>query len=70
MPPWGTSRLIWEMLVREDEPWLKRNRREVLQKIVYVTPVILTLPVLPSFASAGSGNDDDKNRQKDKDKDK
>ncbi len=46
------------------------TRREVLQKIVYVTPVILTLPVLPSFASAGSGNDDDKNRQKDKDKDK
>jgi len=30
------------------------TRREILKKTVFVTPVILTLPVVPSFASAGS----------------
>jgi hypothetical protein len=32
------------------------TRRDVLQKAAYVTPAILTLAALPSFASAGSGN--------------
>ena len=30
------------------------TRRDVLRKAVFVTPVILTLPVIPSFAKAGS----------------
>jgi hypothetical protein len=32
------------------------TRREVLTKAVYMTPAIVTLPVLLSFASAGSGH--------------
>jgi hypothetical protein len=44
-------------------------RREVLTKAVYITPAIVTLPVLLSFASAGSGYDGD-NKDKDKDKNK
>jgi len=35
------------------------TRRDVLRKAVFVTPVILTLPVLPSFARAGSQSDHD-----------
>lgn len=31
-------------------------RRDVLTKAAYMTPAIVTLPVLLSFASAGSGN--------------
>ena len=31
------------------------TRREILKKAVFVAPVILTLPAVPSFASAGSG---------------
>ena len=34
------------------------TRREVLQKAVYISPVILTLPAVLSFASAGSRDDD------------
>jgi hypothetical protein len=30
------------------------TRREILRKAVFVAPVILTLPVSPSFARAGS----------------
>ena len=46
-------------------------RREVLTKAVYMAPAIVTLPVLLSFASAGSGYDgDDKDKDKNKDKDK
>jgi hypothetical protein len=30
-------------------------RREILKKLVYVTPVVLTFAVAPSFASRGSG---------------
>jgi len=30
------------------------GRREVLRKAAYLAPLIVTLPVLPSFASAGS----------------
>ena len=33
------------------------TRREVLIKATYMAPAIVTLPVLLSFASAGSGND-------------
>ena len=35
------------------------TRREVLRKAAFVTPLILTLPVLPSFAQAGSSGADD-----------
>jgi hypothetical protein len=31
------------------------TRREALEKVKYVAPLILTLAVMPSFASAGSG---------------
>lgn len=51
------------------------TRREVIRKSVYITPIIVTLPVLPSFASAGSDSpkfrdDNGKDKGKDKDKDK
>ena len=36
------------------EPNFSDTRRGVLRKAVFVTPFILTLPVLPSFAKAGS----------------
>jgi hypothetical protein len=45
------------------------TRRDVIRKSVYITPVIVTLPVLPSFASAGSDSPkfkDDKGKDKDK----
>jgi hypothetical protein len=32
----------------------KPGRREVLRKAAYLAPLVMTLPVLPSFASAGS----------------
>jgi len=35
------------------------TRREVLTKAAYMAPAIVTLPVLLSFASAGSGNHGD-----------
>jgi len=37
------------------------TRRDVLRKVVFIAPVILTLPVIPSFAKAGSsaGGDQD-----------
>lgn len=41
------------------------GRREVMKKAVYMTPFILTLPVVPDFAAAGSG---DKDKDKDKDR--
>ena len=43
------------------------TRRDVLTKAAYMTPAIVTLPVLLSFASAGSGNngkDNDKRKKK------
>jgi hypothetical protein len=46
------------------------TRREVLAKAAYMTPAIVTLPVLLSFASAGSGRPGDKDKNKDKNKDK
>jgi hypothetical protein len=33
----------------------QQTRREILKKAVYVAPVILTLPAIATFASAGSG---------------
>ncbi len=38
-------------------PTSETTRREVLAKALYVTPLILTLTAVPSFASAGSGSD-------------
>jgi len=35
------------------------TRREVLTKAAYMAPAIVTLPVLLSFASAGSGHHSD-----------
>jgi hypothetical protein len=35
------------------------TRRDVLRKVVFIAPVILTLPVIPSFAKAGSNEADD-----------
>ena len=35
------------------------TRREILRKAVFIAPVILTLPVIPSFAKAGSNGADD-----------
>ena len=42
------------------------TRREVLEKAVYISPVILTLPAVLSFASAGSGEDDHDDDHEDK----
>jgi hypothetical protein len=41
------------------------TRREILKRAAFVPPVILTLPVLPSFARAGSNykDKDDKNKK-------
>jgi len=35
------------------------TRREVVRKAVFIAPVILTLPVIPSFAKAGSNGTED-----------
>jgi hypothetical protein len=49
----------------------QQTRREFIKKVAYVAPAILTLPALPSIASAGSGYEyKDKYKDKDKDKDK
>jgi hypothetical protein len=37
-----------------EKPQHQTTRREVLKKAIFVAPVVLTLPALPSFASAGS----------------
>jgi hypothetical protein len=39
------------------------TRREILRKAVFITPVILTLPVIPSFAKAGSNEANDPEHQ-------
>lgn len=46
------------------------TRRDALKTAAYVAPVILTWPVVPSFASAGSANSDDKRNDIKKAKDK
>ena len=40
------------------------SRREVLKKAAYVTPVILTLQAIPSFASNGSVLTEEKDKEK------
>ena len=35
------------------------SRRDILRKAVFVSPLILTLPVFPSFAQTGSHGLDD-----------
>ena len=42
------------------------SRREVLKKAAYVAPAILTLTVVPSFASNGSGTIEEKEKDKEK----
>jgi len=39
------------------------TRRDVLRKTVFIAPVILTLPVIPSFAKAGSNVGPDQDEQ-------
>jgi hypothetical protein len=51
-------------------PEVQPTRRELIHKAVYVTPAVLTLPVLPAFASAGSGAGPDDKKGKDEDKNK
>lgn len=62
----------------EDPDPAGTTRRELLAKSVFVTPAILTLAAVPSFASAGStghhhddhdDDDDDDDYKKEKDKD-
>ena len=48
-----------------DEPTAETTRREVL-KTIFVAPAILTLPAIPSFASAGSGTHDFEDPHKDR----
>jgi hypothetical protein len=51
------------------QPNSEVTRREVLTQAAYLAPAIVTLPVLLSFASAGSDYDnDDKDKDKNKDK--
>ena len=40
------------------------SRREVLKKAAYVTPAILTLQAIPSFASNGSVLTEEKDKEK------
>jgi len=35
---------------------MDKNKRALLKKAAYVAPAIVTMAVIPSFASAGSGN--------------
>jgi len=44
------------------------TRREILQKSVFIAPVILTLAAVPSFASAGSGKEKEPKEKEPKDK--
>jgi hypothetical protein len=39
------------------------TRRDVLRKAVFSAPIILTLPVIPSFAKAGSNEGHDQDDQ-------
>jgi hypothetical protein len=50
----------------KDTPILETqaSRRDVLKTAVYMTPVILTLAAVPSFAAKGSGWKEDKKEQK------
>ena len=37
-----------------DQPQAANTRRDVLRKAAYVAPLLLSFPVLPAFAAAGS----------------
>jgi hypothetical protein len=39
------------------------TRRDVLTKVTYMTPAIVTLPVVLSFAAAGSGDPKGKDKK-------
>jgi hypothetical protein len=56
---WGDDASAWGKATQDEEKTMADadvTRREVLTKAAYMTPAIITLPVLLSFASAGSGN--------------
>ena len=40
------------------------SKRELLKNTAYVTPAILTLSAMPSFASSGSGLSEKKDKEK------
>jgi hypothetical protein len=44
------------------------SRRDVLKKAAYITPAVLTLKAIPSFASNGSGLAAQERGEKDKEK--
>ena len=48
---------------QEKETKFSEARRSFLKKTSYVAPAIVTLSVLPSFASAGSGYQTDHKRE-------
>jgi len=52
-----------------EEPLPDTTRRDVLRKAVFITPVILTLPVIPSFAKAASDGADEQDDHGDHDED-
>ena len=37
-----------------EKPPAAKSRRDILRKAAYVAPLLLSFPVLPSFAAAGS----------------
>jgi hypothetical protein len=43
---------------------MNESKRDTLKKLAYVTPVILTLKAVPSFASSGSGQEPVVDREK------
>jgi hypothetical protein len=46
------------------------SRRQFMKKAAYITPAILSLAVLPSYAKAGSEKDKNKDKNKNKNKPK
>jgi len=49
-----------ENIMENNFEFADTTRRDVLRKAVFVTPLILTLPVFPSFAKAGSNGGDER----------
>jgi hypothetical protein len=45
---------------------LQSTRREIIKKMAFVTPVIMTFPAAASFAKAGSSRHEEKAKDKDK----
>jgi hypothetical protein len=54
--------------MRHQESMPDLTRRDALKKAAYIAPLVLTLPAVPSFASAGSDKHKDADKHKDKDK--